>query len=131
MRTWLNGRLLDDPEAPAIGVTDHGLTVGDGVFEAIKVVDGVPFALTRHLERLARSAASLGLPAPDLEVLRAAVGEVLGAEHLALGRVRMTYTAGAAPLGSGRGDGTPTALVVAAPMEPASASVAVHRVPWP
>jgi branched-chain amino acid aminotransferase len=131
MHTWLDGRLLDDPQAPAIGVTDHGFTVGDGVFEAIKVVDGVPFAVTRHLDRLARSAASLGLPAPDLDVLRGAVGEVLAAEPLALGRVRMTYTGGAAPLGSGRGDAAPTSVVVAAAMEPAAASAAVHVVPWP
>ena len=62
MRAWINGELLSDPSAPAVAVVDHGLTVGDGVFEAIKVVDGLPFALTRHLDRLARSAAGLGLP---------------------------------------------------------------------
>ena len=131
MHTWVNGRLLEDPEAPAIGVTDHGLTVGDGVFEAVKVVDGTPFALTRHLARLGRSAAALGLPAPDVTALRGAIGEVLDAEHLPLGRLRITFTAGAAPLGSGRGDAVPTMVVVAAPMEPAPRSTAVHRVPWP
>ena len=67
MHAWVNGQMLTDPQSPAIVVTDHGLTVGDGVFEAIKVVDGRPFALTRHLERLGRSAAALGLPAPDLD----------------------------------------------------------------
>ncbi len=131
MHTWVNGRLLEDPEAPAIGVTDHGLTVGDGVFEAIKVVQGQPFALTRHLQRLERSAAALGLPAPDTAVLRSAITEVLDAEHLELGRLRITFTAGAAPLGSGRGDATPTMVVVAAPMQPAPQTTAVHRVPWP
>ena len=38
---------LDGPAL--IAVLDHGFTVGDGVFEAIKVVDNSPFALTRHL----------------------------------------------------------------------------------
>ncbi len=131
MQTWVNGTLLSDPEAPAIAVTDHGLTVGDGVFEAIKVVDGQAFALTRHLERLARSAASLGLPAPDLARLAGAVGEVLAAEQLPLGRVRMTYTGGPAPLGSNRGDAEPTTVVVAAAMEEAPASTAALLVPWP
>ncbi|HET6262570.1 MAG TPA: 4-amino-4-deoxychorismate lyase, partial [Chloroflexia bacterium] len=56
MRAWCNGSLIP-ADAPAIAVLDHGFTVGDGVFEAIKVVDGVPFALTRHLDRLGRSAA--------------------------------------------------------------------------
>ena len=85
MQTWVDGSLLADPVAPALTVTDHGFTVGDGVFEAMKVVDGVPFALTRHLRRLARSAAALGLPEPDLGVLADAVAHVLAAEHLPLG----------------------------------------------
>lgn len=131
MHAWVNGRLLEDSQTPVIGVTDHGLTVGDGVFEALKVVDGQPFALTRHLERLARSASSLGLPEPDLGVFRGAVVDVLAQEHLALGRVRITYTGGPAPLGSGRGDATPTMVVVAAPLQPAPPTTWVARVPWP
>ena len=50
MHAWVNGRLLDDPAAPAVTVSDHGFTVGDGVFEAVKVVDGQPFALPRGIE---------------------------------------------------------------------------------
>lgn len=131
MHAWVNGRLLDDPHESALEVTDHGFTVGDGVFEAIKVVDGRPFALTRHLARLGRSAASLALPAPDLDELRGAVAEVLGREHLPLGRLRLTYTGGPAPLGSGRGSAPPTRVVVAAAMEPTPRTTAVVRVPWP
>ncbi len=131
MRAWLNGQILEDPTAPAITVQDHGLTVGDGVFEAVKVVDGVPFALTRHLERMARSARGLGLPEPDLEAVRRGVTAVLEGQDLPLGRIRMTYTGGVAPLGSGRGDAPPTLVVVAAPMEPAAASSYAVTVPWP
>jgi len=131
MHAWVNGQLLKDPQAPVIGVTDHGLTVGDGVFEAIKVVEGQSFALTRHLSRLVRSAMSLGLPEPDLELIRGAVAQVLAPEHLGLGRIRITYTGGPAPLGSGRGDASPTVVVVAAPLEQAPVTTAVARVPWP
>ena len=77
MRAWINGDLLPDATAPAVAVTDHGLTVGDGVFEAIKVVDGRPFALDRHLERLHRSARGLGLPAVDEDAVRRGVAAVL------------------------------------------------------
>src|SRR3954454_22819570 len=105
MRVWFNGSLLDDPGEAVIGVDDHGLTVGDGVFESLKVVDGTPFALTRHLDRLGASAGGLGLPAPDLATVRRGVGEVLDGPRLALGRLRITYTAGPAPMGSGRGAG--------------------------
>ncbi len=131
MRAWLNGELLPDADAPAIGVSDHGLTVGDGVFEAIKVVDGQPFALTRHLDRLARSAAGLGLPEVDDAEVRRGVAAVLDGEPLALGRIRITYTGGPAPLGSGRGDAPPTLVVVADAMGEAPESTAVVTVPWP
>ena len=127
----MNGRLLEDPHAPAIEVSDHGLTVGDGVFEAIKVVQGRPFALTRHLNRLARSAASLGLPEPDDALIRSAISEVLAQEPLSLGRLRITYTGGPAELGSGRGDVTPTTVVVVDVLRPAPETTAIVRVPWP
>ena len=131
MHAWLNGSLLEDPHGPAVTVSDHGMTVGDGVFEAVKVVDGQPFALSRHLRRLVRSAAGLGLPAPDETVVRRGVADVLAAEHLPLGRLRITYTGGVAPLGSGRGDNPPTLVVVADTMAPAAPSTKVVTVPWP
>ena len=131
MHTWIDGRLLTDPTEAAISVTDHGFTVGDGVFEAVKVVEGQPFALDLHLARLARSAAGLGLPEIDEKEVRRGVEAVVTAQDLPLGRIRITYTAGPAPLGSGRGDQPPTLVVVAAPMQPAPATTAVATVPWP
>ena len=131
MRAWINGELLSDPSAPAVGVTDHGFTVGDGVFEAVKVVDGLPFALTRHLERLARSAAGLGLPEVDPDAVRRGVAAVVEGQDLPLGRIRITYTGGPAPLGSGRGDEPPTLVVVADAMATWPATTRVATVPWP
>jgi branched-chain amino acid aminotransferase len=131
MRAWVDGQILTDPRVPAVGVTDHGFTVGDGVFEAIKVVDGQPFALTRHLQRLARSAAGLGLPAVDDAVVREGVAAVLDDQDLPLGRIRITFTGGPAPLGSGRGDAPPTVVVVADAMTPFPEVTAVATVPWP
>jgi len=131
MRAWVDGRLLEDPDAPAVRVSDHGFTVGDGVFEAVKVVEGRPFALTRHLARLEASAAGLGLPHPDLDVVRRGVADVLGARHLALGRLRITYTGGVAPLGSGRDDNPPTLVVVADLLPPSPPTTSVVTVPWP
>jgi branched-chain amino acid aminotransferase len=131
MRAWMNGELLPDATAPAVSVTDHGLTVGDGVFEAIKVVDGLPFALTRHLERLQRSARGLGLPDVDDDAVRGGVAAVLEGADLPLGRIRITYTGGPAPLGSGRGDAAPTVIVVADAMEHWPESTTVATVPYP
>ena len=132
MRVWINGRLLLDPNEPVLRVTDHGFTVGDGVFEAVKVVNGQPFALTRHLGRLTRSAKGLHLPAPDEAWVREGVDAVLAEEHLALGRLRITWTAGPAPLGSGRAHGgEPTLVVVAVPMTPYGPTAQGVTVPWP
>src|SRR3954452_2979645 len=131
MRAWVNGSLLDDPETPAVAVTDHGFTVGDGVFEAVKIVDDQPFALTRHLDRLARSADGLGLPERDDQLVRDGVKAVLAPRGLPLGRLRITYPGGPAPLGSGRGSEPPTLVVVAAPLERSSPTAAVATVPWP
>src|SRR5689334_8581644 len=99
MRAWMNGELLADPTAPAVLVNDHGLTVGDGVFEAVKVVDGLPFALDRHLARLHRSAEGLGLPTIDDAAVRRGIAAVLESQDLSLGRLRITVTGGPAPMG--------------------------------
>jgi branched-chain amino acid aminotransferase len=130
MRAWVNGKLLDDVRAAALPVVDHGLTVGDGVFETVKVIDGGPFALTRHLDRLARSAKGLGLDAPDEKRVRRAVTEVLDGSPLPLGKLRITLTAGEGPMGSGRGDGRPTLVVVWEELEPPAPAVEVVTVPW-
>ncbi|GAA1451894.1 aminodeoxychorismate lyase [Mycobacterium cookii] len=131
MRVWLNGDLMADPTAGAVTVTDHGFTVGDGVFEAVKTLHGVPFALTRHLTRLERSAAGLGLPAPDLDAVRRGVQAVVeGAAGDPMGRLRITFTAGPHPMGSGRGGGPPTLVVAYSALEPAPASTRVVTVPW-
>ncbi len=131
MRAWMNGELLSDPTAPAVAVVDHGMTVGDGVFESIKVVDGQPFALTLHLERLARSADGLGLPAPDDADVRRGVAAVLEGQDLPLGRVRVTYTSGPGPFGSGRGEDSATLVVLADAMAPWPETTQVVTVPWP
>jgi 4-amino-4-deoxychorismate lyase len=62
-----------DADEPQLSVLDLGANRGDGIFESISVGAGLPQALTAHLERFARSAALLELPAPDLVVWRAAV----------------------------------------------------------
>ena len=135
MKVWVGDRLLDDPGTPAISVLDHGLTVGDGVFETVKAVHGRPFALSRHLKRLSFSAKGLGLPEPDHDRIRRAVSTVLVDVREPLVRIRITWTAGPAPLGSDRGDPAdyagPTLVVAVSDGVTRADTVAVATVPWP
>jgi len=127
----MNGELLPDDDA-RVSVFDHGLVVGDGVFETIKVADGVPFAMTRHLQRLSRSAHGLGLPEPDTEQIRAGALAVIAASGgPPLARLRVTVTGGKSPLGSERGSSPPTAIVALAEQPPPAPWVDVVTVPWP
>ncbi|MFR9754308.1 aminotransferase class IV [Streptomyces sp. TR06-5] len=129
MRIWLDGALRDIEDAH-VSVFDHGLTVGDGVFETVKATRGVPFALTRHLDRLAVSARGMGLPEPDPEEVRRACAAVLEAHPAPLGRLRITYTGGRSPLGSDRGDAGPTLVVALGETGRRPDSTAVVTVPW-
>jgi branched-chain amino acid aminotransferase len=130
---WAEGRLVGQGEA-ALSAVDHGITVGDGVFETCTVLDGRAFALTRHLRRLERSATGLGLAAPDEQKVRdgvdAALAEAVRLDGPFDGRLRITVTAGVGPLGSGRVDAPQTVVVAAqrSDMAPTSRSA---RSPWP
>lgn len=126
---WIDGELRD-PLTASVHWSDHGLTVGDGVFETIELRRGHAFALTRHLDRLERSAAGLGLAPPDRAGLRRGVHEVAGAWGASGGRLRITYTAGPGPMGSDRGDAAPTTIVAAAPMTVQTAATDVLVVPF-
>ena len=129
MRIWVNGELLEE-SAATLSVLDHGYTVGDGVFETVKAVDGVPFALDRHLARLGASAAGLGLAAPDLVLVAKACAEVLADAGSGGQRLRITYTGGTAPLGSDRGGATPSLVVAAVPLSIWDPTAGVVTVPW-
>jgi len=127
-RLWLNGRLVDDPTTPVIRADDHGLVVGDGVFETVEVADGQPFALTRHLRRLHDSARGLGLDVDEASV-REGVEAVL-ADRPARARLRITVTGGPSPYGSDRGDATPTVMVATGPLPDWPPTTDVAVVPW-
>ena len=128
---WLDGALVP-ATAATVSVFDQGVTVGLGAFEALKAVDGVPFAARRHLARLRRSGADLGIDLPwSDEELRAAITSVVAMVPGRLARVRITVTAGTAPLGPHPADGPPTVVVAADPLADAAPDATLCTVPWP
>ncbi|MBP2705874.1 aminotransferase class IV [Microbispora sp. RL4-1S] len=128
---WINGE-LHEPGKAVVSVFDHGLMVGDGVFETIKATGGESFALTRHLDRLALSAKRMDLPEPDLGAIADGVRRCLdAAPKWPLGRIRITYTSGPGPLGSDRGSDGTTTVIIVGEQRPFPATADVTVVPWP
>jgi branched-chain amino acid aminotransferase len=128
-RVWVDGALVDGRE-PQVSAFDHGLLVGDGVFETLRVYGGRPFAWRRHLDRLAHSASGLGLPVPDRGLLEDAARAVLDANGLLAARLRITVTGGVQPLGSERRETTPTVVVAASEVRGVPSTIAVVVAPW-
>ncbi|MFU8829968.1 MAG: aminotransferase class IV [Phycisphaerales bacterium] len=55
---WIDGEMMPQSEAK-ISVFDHGFLYGDGVFEGIRVYNGVVFKCGAHLDRIYRNAEAL------------------------------------------------------------------------
>jgi branched-chain amino acid aminotransferase len=125
---WVDGRIVAGE--PAIRPDDRGLW-GDGVFEALKVVDGVPFALRRHLDRLVASAGPIGLTF-DVDAVRAAIDGVLAsaARFPSPCWLRVTVTAGPAKMAAGDRPTAPTIIAAVAPMVPWRPVTDVVVLPW-
>jgi len=136
MKTWIgdgsSGALLE-PASATVSVRDHGFTVGDGVFETVKVTSEGPFALSRHLNRLVESARRVGQVLPDTEHVRDVCTRVVAvnsAETGALARLRITWTSGDAPLGSDRTGGDPTLVVAMMNQPPWPETTTAISIPW-
>lgn len=131
MFAYLNGVVVDEAAA-AITVWDHGFTVGDGVFETIALRGGTAYTVSRHLNRLVRSAIGLGLPPPDIDGLHRAVRLTVAANPgIVWGALRVTYTSGPGTVGSSRGGLVPTLVVVARELPRPDTMAELITVPWP
>lgn len=79
--SWYGG-ITRDVRLMMLPIDDHGFHRGDAVFEAIKMIDGRIYALDAHLERMARSAAMIGLTLPkshsDLRAIAIETSRVSG-----------------------------------------------------
>ncbi|HEY0137254.1 MAG TPA: aminotransferase class IV [Nannocystis sp.] len=92
------GRPLDPAEA-TVSVFDRGFLYGDSVYETMRTAGGHAVEMTRHLDRLRRSAAGIGLEIPFADAeLRAAIAETHAASGNPDSYVRVIVTRGAGPL---------------------------------
>ncbi len=99
MKVYINGKLLEKEEAK-ISVFDHGFLYGDGVFEGIRVYNGLIFKLKEHMERLYESALSLMIKIPlSQKELIAVTIKTLKANNLKDAYIRLCITRGEGDLG--------------------------------
>ncbi len=112
MLVFLNGHFL--PEAQAVvPVNDRGFLLGDGLFETMRVVNGRPFRMAQHLERMARGADFLKIKPPfapkELEKFAA---QLIGQNKMPDAILRVTLTRGPGERGySPKNAGIPTLVM--------------------
>jgi branched-chain amino acid aminotransferase len=112
MIVFLNGHFL--PEAQAvIPVNDRGFLLGDGLFETIRVVNGRPFRMAQHLERMTRGADFLKIKPPFTpNELEKFAGQLIEQNQMSDAILRVTLTRGPGERGySPKNTGTPTVVM--------------------
>lgn len=90
----IRGHGLVDPDLPALHADDVGLLRGRAAFETLRVYGGRPFALAEHLDRLAASAARIGLPPVGQDELERLAKTALAAAGASDCVLRLYWTGG-------------------------------------
>lgn len=85
---WLNEKLMGYEEA---NLDSAGWPNGFGTFETIKTVEGLPWALSRHMRRALNTARRHDHPFPSEELIRRAVTETIVTNPFAIGRLRIFF----------------------------------------
>ena len=99
LQIYIDGKYYPKSHAK-ISVYDHGFLYGDGVFEGIRVYDGLAFKLKEHVQRLYDSAHALMLKIPmTQEEMVKAVTETVQKNQLKDSYVRLVVTRGVGDLG--------------------------------
>jgi len=115
----INGQLIDADTA-RIDPADRGFTLGDGVFETIRVRNGKPDRFEAHMARLRDGAKTLGIVMPTTDVrIEARLIAVVEANTLENAIARLTLTRGAGQRGLLPPDPAfPTMIISVGPLPP-------------
>jgi branched-subunit amino acid aminotransferase/4-amino-4-deoxychorismate lyase len=106
------GRGLVSPDEPVLHADDEALLRGRAAFETVRVYRGRPFRLDQHLDRLAASAALIGLPPLDGPGLAGIAAQALAAAGERECVLRLYWTPGREEAGA------PTGLALVSPLPP-------------
>jgi aminodeoxychorismate lyase len=119
MTVFLNGQFVPEDQA-VVSVFDRGFVYGDGVFEAVRVVNRRPFRLAAHLERFEKGAAFLKIrPAFDAQALGEAARQLIASNGLADAILRIVLSRGPGQRGYSPKNATrPTLVMSLHPLAP-------------
>jgi branched-chain amino acid aminotransferase len=108
-----------DPADAQISVFDRGFLYGDSVYETMRTSGGNPVEIGRHLDRLTRSAAGIGLEIPFSHAdIEAAIAQTHAASGNAESYERVIVTRGAGPIAlDTRKSEDPTLVIVVQPLK--------------
>ena len=99
MWVYLNDRIVQ-AERARVSVFDRGFLYGDGVFETVRIHNGRPVWLDRHLARLADSCRQIQLPLPD-KLWPAIFQKVIDKNRVDHALIRLTLSRGGRNPGKG------------------------------
>ena len=112
MLVFLNGRFVPKAQA-VVPINDRGFMYGDGLFETTCVVNGRPFRVAQHLERMMRGADFLKIKCPfTVKKLQDFAGQLIGKNKMPDAILRVTLTRGTGDRGyTPEPDGKPTVVM--------------------
>lgn len=93
MKTYINGQFIPQNEA-VIPINDRGFKFGDGMFETMRVENGVVFCLKSHILRMENGLKSLKIDA-DIDLVQDAVNNIININKLKNGIIKIIITRGA------------------------------------
>ncbi|MGE6630824.1 D-amino-acid transaminase [Bacillus sp. NPDC077027] len=97
MKVLYNGDFIDKEEAH-VDIEDRGYQFGDGVYEVIRVYNGVLFTLKEHTERLFKSAKEIGIQlSGTVSAFEEKLKQLVADNQVAEGGVYVQVTRGVAP----------------------------------
>lgn len=126
---YLNGAITPLSQA-MVPVLDRGFIFGDGIYEVIPIYDRKPFRGDRHLARLFRSLAAVGIPNPHNSAgWNALIDSVVSANDLADQMVYIQVTRGVAKRGHAfPAECVPTVFIMSNPLVLPNAEARAHGV---
>jgi len=95
---WFDGKLVPFSEA-RVPLEDRGLQFGESLYEVVALVEGSPFRLPAHVQRMTAAAVELGIDygVPPLPAWEDLIAQLVGKEHHHAALLYAQVTGGAAP----------------------------------